>query len=118
MRNAPPMKVSRQVLDIMMDRFPGTSLPRTSHFTALLHAIIIIPPPHSLFPERLGVAFMIDPPYLFQIFWKAISPFVPSDTKAKVQGNCYGAGVILLFATVVAVAADVMTSYMVHRLNL
>jgi len=57
MSNAPPMKVSKQVLDIMMEHFP----------------------------ERLGIAFMIDPPFLFTLFWRAISPFIPAETKAKVK---------------------------------
>lgn len=36
------------------------------------------------FPERLGIAFCIDAPILFTLFWKAISPFIPPETKKKV----------------------------------
>lgn len=37
------------------------------------------------YPERLGAAFMIDTPWLFSLFWKAISPFIHPVTAAKVK---------------------------------
>jgi len=56
MSNAPPMHVSREILSIML----------------------------TCYPERLGVAIFYDAPWLFNIFWRAISVFVPVQTRAKV----------------------------------
>jgi hypothetical protein len=57
MSNAPPMHVAREILDIMM----------------------------NCYPERLGVAIFYDAPWLFNIFWRAISVLVPVQTRAKVE---------------------------------
>eukprot|EP01133_Synstelium_polycarpum_P010315 gene10315-12027_t len=54
--NAPPMSQSKQTLDILGNHFP----------------------------ERLGIAFLIDPPYVFNIFWNLIIPFVNKNTAKKV----------------------------------
>jgi hypothetical protein len=37
------------------------------------------------YPERLAVAILVDAPGLFRMAWKALSPFVDPQTKAKVQ---------------------------------
>jgi len=37
------------------------------------------------YPERLGSAFIINAPFMFEVFWKMISPFVDDVTKAKVK---------------------------------
>ena len=57
MSNAPPMHVSREVLDVFQSRYP----------------------------ERLGLAVMIDVPWLWSITFKAISPFLSASTKAKIR---------------------------------
>jgi len=57
LKNAPPMKVTKEILNIMMDQYP----------------------------ERLGVAFMIDAPFLFQMTWKVVSMWLTESTKAKVN---------------------------------
>ncbi|KAF2076236.1 hypothetical protein CYY_002477 [Polysphondylium violaceum] len=54
--NAPPMSVSKLTLEILGNHYP----------------------------ERLGNAFLIDPPFIFNIFWGAISPFVNKVTAKKV----------------------------------
>eukprot|EP01132_Coremiostelium_polycephalum_P009069 gene9069-11107_t len=54
--NAPPMSVSKQTLDIL------------SHH----------------YPERLGNAFLIDTPFIFNVFWKAIHPFINKCTAKKI----------------------------------
>eukprot|EP00730_Choanoeca_flexa_P016292 TRINITY_DN7666_c0_g1_i2.p1 TRINITY_DN7666_c0_g1~~TRINITY_DN7666_c0_g1_i2.p1 ORF type:complete len:333 (+),score=65.95 TRINITY_DN7666_c0_g1_i2:129-1127(+) len=55
--NAPPMSVSKQVLSLLMDRYP----------------------------ERLGAAFMVDAPMLFTTTYNILRPFIPAATKAKVN---------------------------------
>jgi len=55
-RNAPPMKTSRETLALLQGKFP----------------------------ERLGQAVLWDPPRLFYAFWRLISPFVDKRTRAKV----------------------------------
>lgn len=58
----PPLSVSKQFLDILSNHYP----------------------------ERLGVAFIIDAPWLFSAFWKLIRPFVNKKTRDKiifVSGN-------------------------------
>jgi hypothetical protein len=57
MANAPPFHVSREVLDVFQSRFP----------------------------ERLGLAVMIDVPWLWSFTFKAISPFLSPSTKAKIR---------------------------------
>lgn len=37
------------------------------------------------YPERLGNAFMLNPPFVFSAFWKVLSPFIDPVTKQKVQ---------------------------------
>ncbi|KAL9655638.1 hypothetical protein ABK040_002301 [Willaertia magna] len=61
-RNAPPFSVAKQTLSILND----------------------------CYPERLGSALLVDTPFIFNIFWRAISPFINPVTKAKinfVKGN-------------------------------
>lgn len=36
------------------------------------------------FPERLGLYIVVDPPKMFWVFWKAISPFLDQKTKGKI----------------------------------
>lgn len=54
-KNSPPLKISLQVLSILQNHFP----------------------------ERLGRAVSYQPPLLFNIAWKAISPFVDPLTRDK-----------------------------------
>ena len=37
------------------------------------------------YPERLGLAVCYDPPSVFSIFWKLISPFIDVKTKSKIR---------------------------------
>jgi len=55
--NSAPMSTSKKVLEIL-----------TCHY-----------------PERLGLALMIDAPYIFSMFYSAISPFIPEMTKHKIK---------------------------------
>eukprot|EP00123_Amoebidium_parasiticum_P008223 comp18657_c0_seq1/m.20299 comp18657_c0_seq1/g.20299 ORF comp18657_c0_seq1/g.20299 comp18657_c0_seq1/m.20299 type:complete len:297 (-) comp18657_c0_seq1:181-1071(-) len=57
MMNAPPMSQSKEILTILMDHFP----------------------------ERLGDAVVVDAPLLFSMTYKALSPFLPPETKKKVH---------------------------------
>lgn len=57
MSNSPPMSISKQILNILMDHYP----------------------------ERLGMAIMVQQPWYFSVFWAAISPFLNSVTKAKIH---------------------------------
>jgi len=36
-------------------------------------------------PERMGITFFLDPPFLFWMGWKMISPFLNEVTMAKVR---------------------------------
>ncbi|EFA76292.1 cellular retinaldehyde-binding/triple function domain-containing protein [Heterostelium album PN500] len=54
--NAPPMSVARQTLEILSDHYP----------------------------ERLGTAFVVDPPMIFNILYNAIMPFVNPNTAKKI----------------------------------
>ena len=54
--NAPPMKTSNAILDILQNHFP----------------------------ERLYKGYCINPPWIFSGFWKLISPFIDIKTKTKV----------------------------------
>ena len=56
-RNAPPFNICRQTLNILND----------------------------CYPERLGICMMVDTPFIFNFFWKAISPFINPVTKNKVH---------------------------------
>lgn len=55
--NAPPMRTSRAILDILQNHYP----------------------------ERLNRAYCIRPPWIFSAFWSMISPFIDVKTKVKVQ---------------------------------
>jgi hypothetical protein len=37
------------------------------------------------YPERLGLAVCYDPPSVFSVFWKLISPFIDVKTKSKIR---------------------------------
>ncbi|EFC49514.1 hypothetical protein NAEGRDRAFT_78034 [Naegleria gruberi] len=56
-RNAPPFSVAKQTLSIL----------------------------NECYPERLGACFMVDTPFIFNIFWRAISPFINPVTKNKIH---------------------------------
>jgi phosphatidylinositol/phosphatidylcholine transfer protein len=55
--NRPPLKTCKEVLTILMDRFP----------------------------ERLGLMVMVDAGMMLNMVWRALSPLVPAETKAKVK---------------------------------
>jgi hypothetical protein len=55
--NAPPMRTSRAILDILQNHYP----------------------------ERLYKAYLIRPPWIFSSFWTMISPFIDKVTKAKIN---------------------------------
>ncbi|EFA81917.1 hypothetical protein PPL_05149 [Heterostelium album PN500] len=56
MFNMPPTSVSKQCLDILLNHYP----------------------------ERLGFAFIIDPPMIFNVFWSFVSPFINKNTASKI----------------------------------
>ena len=39
----------------------------------------------TTYPERLGLAVCYDPPSVFSVFWKLISPFIDVKTKSKIR---------------------------------
>ncbi|EAL60615.1 cellular retinaldehyde-binding/triple function domain-containing protein [Dictyostelium discoideum AX4] len=55
-RNSPPMSVSKYVLQILSDHYP----------------------------ERLGNAFLVETPFIFNVFWTTISPFINKVTYKKI----------------------------------
>jgi len=57
MKNAPPMSTAMETLSLLSNHYP----------------------------ERLGAAFLIEPPFLFSLMWKAVSPFVPPATHKKIH---------------------------------
>ena len=54
---APPMKTARETLAILQEHYP----------------------------ERLAVAVCYNPPWIFAVFWKAISPFIDPNTYRKIR---------------------------------
>ena len=54
---APPMKTARETLAILQEHYP----------------------------ERLAVAVCYNPPWIFAVFWKAISPFIDPSTYRKIR---------------------------------
>ena len=54
---APPMKTARETLAILQEHYP----------------------------ERLAVAVCYNPPWIFAVFWKAISPFIDRNTYRKIR---------------------------------
>ena len=56
MKNSPPLKISRQVLNIVSNHYP----------------------------ERLGKAIMLFAPWVFSFFWNLIKPFINKVTSSKI----------------------------------
>ena len=56
LRNAPPIKTSRETLRVLQD----------------------------CYPESLGEAVLWDPPRIFYAFWRIISPFIEARTRGKI----------------------------------
>jgi len=50
-------KISKEIVDILQDHYP----------------------------ERLGTAFVINAPFMFEVFWRVISPFLDDVTKQKLH---------------------------------
>lgn len=55
--NAPPFSQTKEVLNVILNHYP----------------------------ERLGSAYMMDAPYLFNALWNIVKPFLPAATQAKIQ---------------------------------
>ena len=55
--NAPPMSVTKEVMTVLLDRYP----------------------------ERLGAAIFVDPPVLFYMTFRLVKPFLPAETQAKIN---------------------------------
>eukprot|EP00051_Salpingoeca_urceolata_P020428 m.306378 g.306378 ORF g.306378 m.306378 type:complete len:333 (-) comp19621_c0_seq15:1705-2703(-) len=67
---------------VLVVDFKGYSLfnaPSMSTTKAVMNILL------NQYPERLGDAFMVDAPGLFHVAYRAISPFIPAQTKAKIH---------------------------------
>ena len=71
-----------------MSRFHRVSSLKTPPSPLLLssyiHFISSLPPPPPS-PQRLSLAFMVDTPFIFNMFWTAIKPFINSKTRSKIH---------------------------------
>lgn len=91
MSNAPPMSTSREVSGCDCSSaharlFRFSTVRRQGCAVSLRSRRLCAPAVFmNQYPERLGRAIMIDAPWLFSAFYRAISVFLPSNTKAKVQ---------------------------------
>jgi hypothetical protein len=65
--NAPPFSVSMEVLNILSNHYPGKNF--------LLQDLRL---------ERLGIGFLLNVPWVFRLFWRAISPFLNHVTTEKI----------------------------------
>jgi hypothetical protein len=73
--------------------FVGYSRRNQPPWTLSLHTLQIV---QSHYPERLGRAVNFQPPFMFEIFWRAIRPFVDPVTRGKLvfmhEGDAEGEG--------------------------
>ncbi len=67
-------------LSIIVD-YDGFSLMNSPPFKTSMAVLNIL---QNHYPERLFRAYLVRPPWIFNAFWKAISPFVDPVTKAKI----------------------------------
>eukprot|EP00904_Undaria_pinnatifida_P011952 jgi/Undpi1/7888/HiC_scaffold_24.g10360.m1 len=64
---------------IMID-YVGFSVRNASSMKTNMKTLSIL---QSHYPETLGVAYLVSPPFVFRSFWKVIYPFIDNDTKGK-----------------------------------
>lgn len=88
-RNPPlPCNSSQDILDhtpptqqwFWIIDFEGFGLVDCAPNSALLAATLL-----SHYPERLGTLLLLDSPWLFRGLWRAVSPLLNAETKAKIQ---------------------------------
>jgi len=68
-------------LALLVD-FNGYSLANSIRIGTAMEVLSIL---QDHYPERLGQAFLLDPPWIFSTLWNAVSPFVDPVTYEKIQ---------------------------------